>query len=144
MECLKNIIHYESTIIISLPCIQLAKLKSCSVWCFSEKKKAVVTWGGGHGAFGPPPVGCPAPTYPLTRTKMAKISHFWLFLYFCPLTPPHNTPPHPNKNNLVQPLEKGLCTFKNSWDWEMDFDSRQISLSVLFLELPDSILWFCG
>ena len=61
----------------------------------SLEKKAVVTWG--HGAFGPPPVGGPAPTYPLTRTKVAKISHFWLF-YLCPPHPHPTTPhPHPNK-----------------------------------------------
>ena len=107
MECFKNIVHYESTTIISLPCIQLAMLKSCSVWCFSEKKSPVVTWG--HGAFGPPPVGGPAPTYPLTRTKKSAIFGFFKN-YFCPLNPP----PHPNKNNLVQPLEKGSCTLENS------------------------------
>ena len=100
MECFKNNIHYESTIIISLPCIQLAKLKSCSVWCFSGKKIGSGDVGGmGHLAL--PWSEALPPHTPLTRTKMAKISHFWLFIFL----PPHPHPT-PTKNNLVQPLEK--------------------------------------
>ena len=96
MECFENIIHYESTIIISLPCIQFAKLKSCSVWCFSGEKNS-----GGMGHLALPRSEDLPPHIPLTRTKMAKISHFWLFI-FSPLNP---LPPHPNKYNLVQPLD---------------------------------------
>ena len=136
MECFKNIVHYESTIIIPLSCIQLAKLKSCSVWCFSGKK-AVVT--SGEGGIWSSPGRRPCPTYPPYQNKNGKNQPFLAFYIFA--TPPH---PHLNKNNLVQPLEKGLCTLGNSWDLAMDFDSRQINLSVLFLELPASISWFCG
>ena len=96
MECFKNIIHYESTIIISLPCIQLAKLKSCSVWCFSEKK-IVGAWG-----IWPSPVGGPAP-HTRYKNKSGKNQPFFGFLYFTPSPPPPH--PTPTKNNLVPPLE---------------------------------------
>ena len=49
----------------------------------------------GDGAFGPPPVGGPAPTYHLQEQKWQKSAIFG-FLYFCPLTPqplPYPTPP---------------------------------------------------
>ena len=99
MECFKNIIHYESTIIISLPCIQLAKLKSCSVWCFSEKKNS---GGMGHFAL---PGRRPCPTYPLQEQKWQKSAIFWLSIFLPPHPPPHPPHPTPTKNNLVPPLE---------------------------------------
>ena len=149
MECFKNIIHYESTIIISLPCIQIAKPKSCSVWCFSEKNKKQNSGdmgGMGHGASGPPPVGDPAPTYPLTRTKMTKISHFWLFIFF-PLNP---SPSHltPTKNNLVHSLEKAyfqssfkacenIQWCKNTCYLEVGFKACKIFTWVKYCKLLD-------
>ena len=82
----------------------------------------------GHEAFGPPPVGGPAPSYPPYKNKNGKKSAIFGFLYFLPPHPHPTTPPpphpHPNKNNLGQPLERGLCTLENSWDLAMDFDSR--------------------
>ena len=83
MEYVKNIIHYESTIIISLPCIQLAKLKSCSV-CM------------GHLAL--PWSEALPPHTPLQEQKWQKSAIFG-FLYFCPLTlTPQPPPPHPHPN----------------------------------------------
>ena len=105
MECFKNIIHHESTIIISLPCIQLANLKSCSVWCFSgETKKSVVTLVGPWGIW-PSPGRRPYPHIPLLQEQKWQKSANFGFLYFCPLTPT----PIPTKNNLVQPL----CNFQS-------------------------------
>ena len=95
---------------------------------------------GGHGTFGPPPV----PTYRSYMNKIGKNQPFLVFYIFAPSPHPTPQPPPQQKINLVQPLEKGLCTLENSWDLAMDIDSRQINLSVLFLELPASILWFCG
>ena len=46
---------------------------------------------GGHGAFGPPLVRGPAPTYPPYKKKNGKKSAIFGFLYFCSLNPP--TPP---------------------------------------------------
>ena len=55
----------------------------------SLEKKAVVTWGG-HEAFGPPPVGGPAPTYTPYKKKNGRNQPFLAFYIFAP----H---PHPNK-----------------------------------------------
>ena len=130
MEYFKNIIHYESTTIISLPCIQLAKLKSCSVWCFSEKKKN----SGDMGALGllalPRSEALP-PHTPLTRTKMAKISHFWLFIFLPPQPPSH---PTPTKiiwcshciSNLVLRLVKIFSGVKIHAVWRLVFKACKI------------------
>ena len=56
----------------------------------------------GHGAFGPPPVGGPAPTYPSYKNKDGKILAFHIF---DPLT----STPIPTKHSLVQPL----CDFQS-------------------------------
>ena len=61
------------------------------------------------GAFGPPPVRGPAPTYPpYKKQKMAKNQAFLAFYIFAPYIP---TPPPNKKNNLVQPLEKFAIWF---------------------------------
>ena len=103
-----------------------------------KKKRQWWHRGGGHGAFGPPPVGAPAPTYPLTRTNMAKISHFWLFIFF-PSPPPHNPlphppphpHPHPNKKksgaatgNLVLRLVKIFSGVKINAIWRLVFKAK--------------------
>ena len=84
---------------------QLAKLKSCSVWCFSgETKKSVVTLVGPWGIW-PSPGQRPCPRIPLLQEQKWQKSANFGFLYFCPLTPT----PIPTKNNLVQPL----CDFQS-------------------------------
>ena len=65
---------------------------------------AVVKWEGGHGAFGPPPVGGPTPTYPY-KNKNGKNQPFLAFHVFAPSPHPQSTTPPQTKNNLVQPLE---------------------------------------
>ena len=92
-------ISYTMNQQLSLPCIQLAKLKSCSVWRFSENnnnnKKPVVTWGHGTWGIWPSPGRRSCPNTPLQKQKWQKSAVFG-FLYFCPLKP-SPLPPHPNK-----------------------------------------------
>ena len=150
MKCFKHIIHYESTIIISLPCIQLAKLKSCSVWSFSEGKKKAVHWwhGGCMGHLALPRLEALPPHTSLTRTKMAKISHFWLFIFLFP-PPPHPTPPHPNKkiiwcshwknsiSNMVLRLVKIFSGVKIHAIWRLVLRLVKYSLTSVKYKLLD-------
>ena len=107
---------------VAIYTISLYKLKSCSVWCFSGKKDSGDSLG--MGAFGPSPVGGPAPTYSPYKNKNGKYHPFLAFYILPPPTLSPTPPPSPPKKNLVQLLEKGLCTLENSWDLAMDFDWR--------------------
>ena len=85
------------------------------MWCLVFLWKKGSGDMGGMGAFGPPLVGGPAPTYPLKQEKNGKNQPFLAFYIFAPPPPPHNPHPHPN-----------------------------INLSVPFLEFPASIFVVCG
>ena len=108
-------------------------------WCFSEKKKKKKKKKQGSGDMGGMgylalPRSEPLPHIPPYKNKNGKNQPFLAFYIFAPHPNPTTPNPTITKKKIIwcSYWKKGLCTLENSWDLAMDFDSRQINLSVFF------------